>query len=96
VGLVVILLGCRRKLMSEIERKIRIELEPWEVAKGFCDLNNDQQAMFFNEVFRITSQWGPGGFPKQLGMVRTSTNIAPGGLSIMREIGEYGNDEREA
>ena len=77
----------------KIQRKIDvdIELSPEDIADCFCDLHDDEQAIFFNRIAEEVATWGTS-FCFQLQAVIDSLHLTSGGKDIMRQIGEYGGD----
>lgn len=77
--------------MMKIPRKIDvdIELSPEDLADCFCDLCDEEQAIFFNRIFDAVTAWGKP-FCFQLQAVIDSPALTSGGKAIMRTIGEYG------
>ena len=73
-----------------IKRKIDVEIDlsPAELAEQFCQLDSEMQALFFNNIKRITDQWDMGFF-WQLQYITESERLTDGGRTIMRQIGEY-------
>lgn len=74
-----------------IQRKIiaDITLTPDELAFEFANMDDEQQAMFFNELASITAKWEmPLCF--QLQRVIDNSTLTDEGRSVMRVIGEYG------
>jgi len=80
-----------------MEKTITIEviLTPQETAKLFCDMNMDDQATFFNEIYNIvTTEWlAP--FCFQLESITNSSILTNDGRKIMQEIGEYSSKYRK-
>jgi len=74
---------------------------PKTVAEMFCNLDSHDQALFFNNVHAIASEWDGMGFDMQLQYI-TEDVLTMGGRRVMQQIGEYShwgltcNDIREA
>ena len=68
--------------------ELEITITPEELASEFCEMDNHQQAKFFNMVSAITSDWDMS-FCFQLQGVIDSPDMKPEGLDIMRQFGEY-------
>lgn len=66
-----------------------IYLTPVELAAEFANMDNDRQAIFFNEVAKITSKW-PRDFCFQIQAIIDSPELTSEGRKIMEELGEYG------
>ena len=75
----------------KIPRKIDvdIELSPEEIADCFCDLHDNEQALFFNRIAEVVAAWGTS-FCFQLQSVIDSKVLTSDGKDIMCQIGEYG------
>lgn len=74
--------------MIERTIKIPIELTPNELAFAFCNMSSEGQAMFFNEIAVLTSEWKKP-FPFQLEALSRESILTQGGRFIMQEIGDY-------
>jgi len=74
-----------------IKRKfdVDIQLTPDELASEFSRMDDEQQAMFFNELAEIVSKWDRP-FCFQMQFVIDNPNLTQEGKSLMREIGGYG------
>ena len=68
--------------------EIEISISPQELAKEFCDLTDDEQAEFFNEIAEIFLSWDTQ-FIFQLQYIVDSKKITKQALQIMTTIGEY-------
>jgi len=77
-----------------IERKITvgIELTPEELAFSFCNMGDNNQADFFNEVARITAKWERP-FCFQLQYITDSERLTDEGREVMVSIGAYGEKQ---
>lgn len=64
-----------------------------ELAGLFCELDGEEQAEFFNSVAERVDSWGSS-FCFQLQAVLDSHRLNAGGITIMRQIGEYGEDAK--
>jgi len=76
-----------------IQRKVNVDvvLTPDELASEFANMDDEKQAMFFNELATITASWTmPICF--QLQYVTDNPVLTPEGRRIMRVIGEYGQE----
>jgi len=74
-----------------IKRNIDIEIlpTPKELAQSFCAMDSNEQATFFNEVYKnVKSEWEKP-FCMQLQSITDSLELSAEGREIMREIGEY-------
>jgi len=80
-----------------LERKITIPIQitPEELASEFCNMGNDEQALFFNKVSEITSKW-ENPFCFQLQSIIDDKSLAQGGRKIMESIGEYGENNNKS
>ena len=74
-----------------IQRKINVDIVPTpdELASEFAQMDDEQQAMFFNELAIIVSKWDRP-FCFQLQFVRDHPALTLEGKSVMQQIGEYG------
>jgi len=80
-----------------LERKITIPilLTPEELAFEFCNMGNNKQAIFFNEVSEISSKWEKP-FCFQLQSIIDDKSLTQGGRKIMESIGEYGENNNQS
>lgn len=78
----------------KIPRKIDvdIELSPEDLADCFCNLHDDEQAMFFNHIAELVKTWG-NPFCFQLQCIINNKALTSDGQDIMCQIGEYGEDD---
>ena len=78
-----------------IQRKTIIDITPTpdELAFEFSIMDDEQQAMFFNELARITENWSKP-FCFQLQLIINHPSLTPAGRSIIERIGEYGAVDR--
>ncbi len=68
----------------------KFDVSAKEIAELFCDLNNGEQAEFFNEIYVISKKWvNP--FEFQLSEVCSSETLNKNGRKVMRLIGDYSN-----
>ena len=70
------------------------EITPQVIANLFCDMRSDEQALFFNEVAKISTKWSSS-FPFQLQYITDDDGLDLGGRRVMQDIGDYshgGND----
>ena len=74
-----------------IQRKITVDITPSpdELAFEFANMDDEQQAMFFNELASITAKW-ESPFCFQLQYLVDHPALTKEGRSIMEQIGEYG------
>jgi hypothetical protein len=74
-----------------IQRKFNLDVVPTpdELAFEFSQMNDEQQAMFFNELADIVGKWD-GTFCFQMQFVRDNQALTQEGRNVMRQIGEYG------
>jgi len=75
-----------------IEKTIKLMLTSQEIATEFCNLDNHQQANFFNEVGRIIGSW-PGNGYSQVTAFIGSEEMDKNGLELLRYISEEMNYE---
>ena len=76
-----------------MQRKVMVDITPTsdELAFEFANMDDEQQAMFFNELARITAKWEKP-FCFQLQSLIDNPALTREGRSIMEQIGEYGSD----
>ena len=74
----------KRKLEFEFEFK----LTPRELAEEFCNLYDDEQAEFFNEIANITNKWDKP-FCFQLQSMVNTNILTDDAKYIMSQIGDY-------
>ena len=67
---------------------IEITLSPAELAQEFTDMDNEQQALFFNAVGTLFNQANRS-FSGQIKYVVDSPTLTNAGRRIMHSIGEY-------
>lgn len=74
-----------------LQRKIMVDVTPTpdELAFEFANMDDEQQAMFFNELARLTEKWEKP-FCFQLQHLIDHPALTKEGKSIMEQIGEYG------
>jgi len=78
-----------------ISRVLKIDnISPSEIAREFCDMDADKQALFFNWVHFWSLEWKMP-FCFQLQEITDSCLLENGGREIMRQIGEYAEDQDE-
>lgn len=68
--------------------EVQFQFEAEELAREFSEMTNDQQAVFFSELARISDQWNSP-FVFQLQAISTSEKLTDAGRRVMSEIGEY-------
>ena len=80
--------------MIKISRKIDIDVEmsPEDIADCFCELHDDGQALFFNRIAEVVATWG-NPFCFQLQSIADNKVLTGDGRKIMRQIGEYGQED---
>ena len=73
-----------------MKRTIKFEttLTIEEVAEAFCEMNSAEQAVFFNTVYAITSDWDSP-FSYQIDSVASESVLDEGGRYIMTQIGAH-------
>lgn len=76
--------------MIEREETIAITPTPEEIAMEFASMSSSEQAIFFNEIARITKKWGES-FCFQLQDLANRPELSADGKRIMEQIGEYGS-----
>ncbi len=76
-----------------LQRKIMVDVTPTpdELAFEFANMGDEQQAMFFNELARITNKWDKP-FCFQLQSIIDNPALTTDGRHIMEMIGDYGID----
>lgn len=82
--------------MAKLSKPVMVEWEltPQQLAKFFCQMDGEEQAEFFNAIGEEVQSWEmPLCFQLQ-GIVDTG-KLNGGGISVMREIGEYAEDYRD-
>ncbi len=67
-----------------------IQLSGAELAQEFWNINNFEQAAFFNELARLTKD-RPGSLAMQLQMIVDCEDLTKEGKDIMCRIGAYGD-----
>ena len=75
--------------MFERKTIINVTPTPDELAYEFSIMSDEQQAMFFSELARITENWEKP-FSFQLQSIIDHPYLTKEGKSIMERIGEYG------
>jgi Zn-dependent alcohol dehydrogenase len=73
-----------------MERIIKVDVNPTacELAESFCDLDNYEQAKFFNVVAQTVDTWDMG-FEFQLQDIVDSGILTQDAKRIMKLIGDY-------
>lgn len=67
---------------------VKLDLTPSEIADLFCDMDNNEQAEFFNKIGSNVQSWiHP--FVFQLQTVVDTCSLTPEAKQVMFEIGEY-------
>ena len=77
------------KILRKID--VDIELSPEDIADCFCDLHNDEQALFFNHIADVVAVWDSN-FCFQLQSIINSKALTNSGKAVMHTIGEYGKE----
>jgi len=67
---------------------VTVELSPEDIADCFCDLYNDEQAMFFNRIAEVTAIWNTR-FCIQVESIIDSNMLTKGGKKIILQLGEF-------
>ena len=77
-----------------IQRKFLLDVTPTpdELAFEFANMDDEQQAMFFNELAKITDKWDKP-FCFQLQSIINNQALTMEGKNIMEAIGDYGRNE---
>lgn len=78
------------KILRNID--VDIDMSPENIADYFCDLSSSEQAIFFNRIAEVTAKWGTS-FCFQLEYIVSSNLLTREGKEIMRQIGEYGEED---
>lgn len=75
-----------------LQRKVLVDVVPTpdELAFVFCNMDDEQQAMFFNEIARITDKWDKP-FCFHLQSLSDHPALTADGRRIMEQIGDYGS-----
>ncbi len=73
-----------------IKKTIELKLTPKEIAELFCELDNHDQAIFFNEVGKIMKSW-PGIPYVQVTSFIESKSLNEHGHMLLRFISEEMN-----
>lgn len=71
-----------------LTRIINVNPTPEELACEFSQMNDSQQAVFFNEIARLTEKWEMD-FCFQLQHLTDNKSLTNQGRQIMKQIGEY-------
>lgn len=74
--------------LYKFTQEAEIEITAKDIANLFCDLDNEQQAEFFNQISENVSKWDHA-FCFQLQEVLSCKKLTDAGKKIMSEIGEY-------
>ena len=78
----------------KIQRMIKVDPSPRELAEVFASWTSDKQADFFSWISIAVGDWGTD-FAFQLQRVTDDDLLTQGGRDIMRQIGEYSEDTRK-
>lgn len=78
-----------------LQRKIQVDVTPTpdELAFEFSNMDDEQQAMFFNELAILAAKWNKP-FCFQLQNIISNPALTNEGRKIMEQIGEYGSDSQ--
>jgi hypothetical protein len=68
-------------------------LQPADVAELFANMASDEQALFFNRLAVVTSEW-KAGLPFQLKHLTDEEALTSEARAVMRLIGEYSQQTR--
>ena len=71
-----------------LTKTVEIELSPLELATVFCEMDAEQQALFFSHLYGLTMEW-EGNIGNQLQAISDSPMLSDGGRFVMGKIGEY-------
>lgn len=71
-----------------ISREINIQLTSKELATEFCNMDSNEQAIFFNTIYAISKTWNRS-FCFQFQDITNSDRLSNDGRAIMKSIGEY-------
>lgn len=76
--------------MAKITKDLELELnlDYGEIAELFCELNEEEQACFFNTLAELTEEWEHP-FCMQLQHITDCKILTPEGRAIMKQIGDY-------
>lgn len=76
--------------MEKLKKNIEIEmpLNVSDIARLFCSMDNNEQAMFFNRVAENVGEWDKP-FCFQLQSICDTELLSDGAKEIMKEIGNY-------
>jgi hypothetical protein len=77
-----------------ITNEVQVSLTPEELAEEFCEMDNHQQARFFNRVFQASQKWNKP-FCFQLENIMSSNILTNDGRWVMEQIGIYSNSSKE-
>jgi hypothetical protein len=75
-------------MMATRSFTIQVDLSPRELAVAFCDMNDYEQAEFFNTIGEVVKEWKYP-FCVQLESVLLTNQLTPEGSKVMQTIGEY-------
>jgi hypothetical protein len=73
-----------------IKREIEVDITPTvvELATAFCEMDSNQQAIFFREIGRLVSDWD-GTLSLQCQSIVDSEYFTDDARFVMRKLGEY-------
>lgn len=74
--------------MQTITKTVEVKLTPEDVARLFCQMNNEEQAQFFNEIAEVVETWTQP-FAYQLQAIANAPELTQKGRGIMAQIGNY-------
>lgn len=66
----------------------KVQITPEEMAEEFANMGDDQQAVFFNTLAKITETWSSP-FSFQLEAIVTHPALTAEARAVMSAIGEY-------
>lgn len=72
--------------------ELKLEITPEEAADIFSGMNDKEQALFFNQVGRNFTNWGPGASCFQIHGFTTSKLLDHHGVSFLRLVSDYAPD----
>lgn len=76
--------GVTVKILRNVD--LVINVSPAEIADCFCDLHDDEQALFFNRIAEVVKKWDSS-FASQLQYVIKNRVLTDDGMRIMRLMG---------
>lgn len=76
--------------MIKRTQELEVILTPEELAAEFCNMDDKEQAKFFNEIGNIVQNTWTSPFVFQLQAVIDSEHLTDDGRYVMQSVGEYG------